>query len=357
MVSNLQRLRERMSQQKIEVLLVTDIINVRWLTGFTGSFGQALVTLDEAFFITDTRYVLQSQKEVSGFELIWFNRPKTALEIVKDLLKRLKVTRLAFESTMSYDMWSSYGAELKPIHMVPDPGILTSLRMIKTPEEIEKIKRACGLADECIKHVERMIQPGIRELDISLDIEFFIRRNNATPSFNPIVASGEHSASPHSPLSTRVLQRGDFVTIDWGAFLDGYCSDMTRTYILGEPTAEQCRVYSAVLEAQLMAISSIRPGISAQEPDRVAREVLAGYDLGNFFIHGLGHGLGREVHDFGSLNVSSSDILEVGQVWTVEPGVYIEGFGGVRIEDDLVITEQGVEILTHYPKALADMVK
>jgi Xaa-Pro aminopeptidase len=346
-----------MLEKHVPALLVTNIINVQWLTGFTGSFGYALVTQEQAIFITDTRYMLQSQEEVQGFECLWFNRPTTAVDVLREALQRYSIKELYFETSLSYDTWSSFSKQLEDVSLIPEVGLLASLRMIKTPEEIHKIKQACALADECFRHVERMIQPGVCEYDISLDLEFFIRRNHAKLGFEPIVVSGLHSALPHGRPTDKRLEKGDYVTIDLGACLNGYCSDMTRTYLIGEPSSRHQEVYLAVLEAQQAAIGSMKPGVTTKEPDRIAREVLAKHGLSEYFIHGLGHGLGREVHDYGKLSVMSTDVLEAGQVWTVEPGVYIEGFGGVRIEDDVLITESGAEFLTHYPKTLDSMIR
>ena len=234
---------------------------------------------------------------------------------------------------------------------MPAPDIFTDLRLIKTSEEIEKIRMACRLADKCFEHVLRLLQPGVSEWDISLDIEFFFRRNMAEIGFSPIVASGHRSALPHGRASEKKLEAGDFVTLDFGAKLDGYCSDMTRTMVLAPLSERHKHVYDCVLEAQLAALAFMKPGVSAHDVDAAARDTLAKYDLAQYFGHGLGHGLGRNVHDGGRLGTNSKTILATGQVWTVEPGVYIEGFGGVRIEDDVVVTETGIESSPTPPKS------
>jgi Xaa-Pro aminopeptidase len=195
-----------------------------------------------------------------------------------------------------------------------------------------------------------MLQPGATEYDIGLEIEFFFRRNNADLAFAPIVVSGERSARPHGHPSEKRLESGDFVTMDFGAKLNGQCSDLTRTVVIGEATDRHRQVYAAVLEAELAGIAALKPGAKARDVDAIAREVLGKAQLAEYFGHGLGHGLGSVVHDLGRLAPTSTDIIEVGQVWTVEPGVYIPGFGGVRIEDDVLVTESGPEVLTHTPK-------
>jgi Xaa-Pro aminopeptidase len=197
-----------------------------------------------------------------------------------------------------------------------------------------------------------MIQPGVSEYDIGLEIEFFFRRSGAEVGFAPIVASGPNSARPHAHPTERKLAVGDFVTLDIGCKLDGYNSDMTRTFVVGEASDRHREIYDLVLKAEVECIEMLKPGANGRDVDGRAREILDEKDLAKYFGHSLGHGLGRAVHDYGRLHISADQPIEVGQVWTVEPGVYIEGFGGVRIEDDVLVTENGPKILTHYPKDL-----
>ncbi len=193
---------------------------------------------------------------------------------------------------------------------------------------------------------------GVSELEVAIEIEFFFRKRGATAAFPVIAASGENSAKPHGTATEKVIEEGDFLTLDFGACLNGFNSDITRTVVIGEPSTRQREVYGQVLQAQLASLEAMKPGVPAKEVDAVARRVLAEADLDGYFGHGLGHGLGMLVHDFGRLAPTSEHVLAPGQVWTVEPGVYIEGFGGVRIEDDVVVTESGIETLTHSPKDL-----
>jgi Xaa-Pro aminopeptidase len=274
-------------------------------------------------------------------------------DFVADQLKQLGLQRIGFEATnTTYEQYQNLKGKLNGIELVPATDIFSDLRLIKTPEEVEKIRQACRLADQCFDHVLRLIQPGVSEWDIGLEIEFFFRRNMADLSFAPIVASGYRSALPHGRASDKKLEPGDFVTLDFGAKLDGYCSDITRTMVLSPVTDRHKEIYGKVLEAQLAALAFMKPGVTAHDVDAAARNLLAGAGLAQYFGHGLGHGLGRNVHDGGRLGMNSKTVLEPGQIWTVEPGVYIEGFGGVRIEDDVVVTETGVEILTKSTKEL-----
>ncbi|HXH60208.1 MAG TPA: Xaa-Pro peptidase family protein [Fimbriimonadaceae bacterium] len=348
----LQRLRDRMAVEGVPALFVSDNLNVQWLTGFTGSSGYAIVTPDEAVFITDSRYTIQAKQEVDGLEVVWFQRPKTFEEFLTENLERLGVKNLAFETSVTYATWKNWTDKISSVEWTASPDLLKPLRMSKTPEEVEKIKEACKVTDACLQHLTRMMQPGVSEYDVQLDLEFFIRRSGAEIAFHPIVVSGENSARPHGQATEKKLEVGDFVTLDLGAKKDGYCSDITRTFVIGEASDRHKEVYGQVLKAQVAAVDALKVGSAAADPDKLAREILDEKGLAKFFGHGLGHGLGRAVHDFGGLGPNSKDTIAAGQVWTIEPGVYIEGFGGVRIEDDVHVTDKGPEILTHFPKEL-----
>lgn len=352
MSTNISRLRGRMELSSLPAMLVTDIRNVQWLTGFTGTYGRVLLTPDEGIFITDSRYGIQANEQVQGLKIEVFSAPATEDQTISRLTRMLNLDKLGFERSITFDQWEKWTTAMEQLQLVPAPDILTQLRLVKTPEEIEKIRKACALADACIEHVKRMIQPGVSEFDIGLDIEFFFRRNGAGVAFPPIVASGPNSARPHGRATERKIEKGDFVTLDLGGTVDGYNSDITRTFVVGEASERQTMVYNQVLKAQRAAIDAMRPGENGKEIDALARVVLAEEDLAQYFGHSLGHGLGIDVHDGGRLSSNADQPLVEGQVWTIEPGVYIEGFGGVRIEDDVVVTESGAEILTHFPKEL-----
>ncbi len=351
-VSNLDRLRESMNADGFPALLVSDIGNVQWLTGFSGSFGYVIVTPDAQVFITDSRYRVQAQTEVEGFEHHVFSSPTTGVQALAEVVQKLGITKLAFEPGVTFGTWDQWRQKLAGVDLVGCGETITLLRMIKTEDEIAKISAACRLADECFTHVLRMLQPGVSEYDIGLDIEFFFRRNGAGIAFAPIVASGPNSAKPHARPSERKLQAGDFLTLDFGCTVDGYNSDITRTVVIGEPSARQREIYDLVLKAQVAAVDALRPGASGKAVDGLARQILDEMDLSQYFGHSLGHGLGRAVHDAGGLTQSRDYSIKAGQVWTVEPGVYIDGWGGVRIEDDVVVTDGEPLILTHSPKHL-----
>lgn len=355
-MSNLARIRQKLSELQIPALMVTDLANVKWLTGFTGTSGVALVTQDQARFITDSRYTLQAEEQVTEMPTQWFQSPMLLEEFLAQQVSEMGISELRFEAAnVTYSTYEKWRERFAGVELIGAPEIISLLRMVKTPDEIDKIRRACGVADACFDHVIRMIQPGVSEWDISLDIEFFIRRSGCELAFDPIVVSGERSARPHGKASEKKLEVGDFVTMDFGARLDGYNSDITRTVVVGKPTDRHHEIYGQVLKAQLATLDVMKPGIRVADVDGLARQVFDEIGMAKYFGHGLGHGLGSVVHDTGRMNPTSQDVLEVGQVWTVEPGLYVPGFGGVRIEDDVVITESGIENFTKSPKELMSL--
>lgn len=352
-MNSLQKLQSRMAEAGVPALVVSDIVNVGWMTGFSGSSGLALVTPAEARFLTDSRYTIQAQEEISIMPSFSFASPMSLPEFLAQHAREMGVTKLSFESeALTYATFESWRKLLTGIELVPSTNLVSPLRMVKTADEVALIRHACGISDAAFDHVKRLIQPGVTELDIAIEIDFFMRRQGAGVAFETIVVSGNRSARPHGRASDKKLEKGDFVTMDFGARYQGYHSDMTRTVVVGEATDRHREIYGQVLKAQLAALEMMRPGVLARDVDRRAREVFDEIGLAKYFGHGLGHGLGRLVHDAGRLASSSEDVLEPGQVWTVEPGVYIEGFGGVRIEDDVVVTENGIDILNRTPKDL-----
>lgn len=351
-MSNLQRLRESMVRENVPAILITDLLNIRWVSGFTGSTAIVLVTPNDACLITDSRYTLVAKQQVSELDVVIFARPQTLEECLAEHATKYGVSTIAFETSQSYAAHQKRSNALSQFEWIEAGEILTNLRKIKTHEEVNRIKAACQLADACMEHTVRLIQEGVKEFDINLDIEFFYRRHGAYLAFEPIVVSGPNSAKPHGKASDRALQRGDFVTVDCGALLDGYCSDITRTFVVGEASERHREIYEQVLRAEIECCDALRVGKNGRDVDAHARAVLAEKGLDQYFGHGLGHGLGMNVHDPGGLSPTVDQPLMAGMVFTVEPGVYIEDFGGVRIEDDVHITDIEPEILTHFPKEL-----
>ncbi|WP_163855435.1 M24 family metallopeptidase [Paenibacillus elgii] len=346
------RLRSLLEQKGLPALLITNATNRKYMTGFTGSAGYVLITADRAVLLTDFRYVTQASEQAAGYEIIEHG-PKV-VESIHDLLRKWGIAKLGFEQTdLSYGTYSSYAEALGGIEFVPTGGLVELLRMIKDDEEIAVMQQAADLADRAFVHVLGLLKSGVKELDISLEIEMFVRKHGAaSTSFETIVASGERSALPHGKASDKIIGTGEFVTLDFGAYYKSYCSDITRTVIVGTPTDKHRDIYKIVLEAQMEALERIKPGMTGKEADAVARDVIKRYGYGDHFGHGTGHGLGMEVHEAPRLSVQGDVVLAPGMVVTVEPGIYLPGFGGVRIEDDIVITETGNRRLTQSSKDL-----
>jgi len=348
--ARLSRLRTLMRERKLEALFVTGAHNRRYLSGFTGSSGYLLITDEKAYLLTDFRYTSQAPEQAKHFEVVE-HKPKVT-ETLKDLLKACGIEQLGFEQQhVTYASYVAYAADLQGVRLVPTDSLVEELRMIKDEAELAVMREAAELADRTYAHVLTTLKPGMTESDVALTIEFFMRQHGAASvSFETIVASGERSALPHGKASDRVLQAGEFVKLDFGAYYKGYCSDITRTVMLGKPTAKHREIYDIVLEAQLNALAHMKPGMTGKEADALARDVIKKHGYGERFGHSTGHGLGMEVHEGPRLSSQSETVLAPGMTVTVEPGIYLPGFGGVRIEDDVVVTNEGVQRLTQSTK-------
>jgi Xaa-Pro aminopeptidase len=347
------RLSERLPGAGVDVMLVTDLVNLRYLTGYTGSNGIALIGPEMRTFFTDFRYVEQAAEEVEPS----FDRrrsPQQLIEGVKDPLPAGEL-RLGFEAAHVSVNEHARLRELLPdrIELVGTSGLVEELRAVKEPEEMAAIRAAAALADEAFSELLAGGLIGQSERDLGIRLEFGMRRRGAEgPSFPPIVAAGPQGALPHArPRDVRV-GRGELVVIDWGALLDGYCSDCTRTVAAGDVNGEAKEVYQLVLDAQLAGVEDVRAGAVGRDVDSVARAAIQAAGHGDHFGHGLGHGVGLEVHEAPRLAQRSESVLAAGNVVTVEPGVYIPGKFGVRIEDLVVVTDAGCEILSSVTKEL-----
>lgn len=344
------KLRKVLQDQGLEAMLITSGYNRRYLSGFTGSSGYVLVTSDDCYLLTDFRYMTQAADQAVGVKVV--EHGTKFIDTVRELLPSGKEVRIGFEQDdVSFSAYTSYAEALKPAVLVPVSKAVEDLRMFKDEEELAVMQRAADLADATFSHILNVIKPGMTERDVDLEMEFYMRTHGATSSsFDTIVASGERSSMPHGVASSRVIQGNEFITLDFGALLDGYCSDVTRTIALGAPDPKLKEIYDIVLEAQLHTLAQIKPGMTGRECDALARDIIASYGYGEQFGHSTGHGLGMEVHEWPRLSKLSDDIMQPGMVVTVEPGIYLPGIGGVRIEDDIVITESGISLLTHSSK-------
>ncbi|WHX47474.1 Xaa-Pro peptidase family protein [Paenibacillus woosongensis] len=348
--SRVSRLREAMKLKSLDAIWITGDVNRQYLTGFTGSSGYVLITLDKSYLLTDFRYMTQAADQAAGFEIV--EHGSSVAKTLKELLAKQKISELGFEEeNVVFSTYRAYEQELQPVKLIPSAGLVEGLRLYKDDHELALMKQAAELADQTYMHMLKVLRPGVTEREMALEIEIFMRRNGATSScFDTIVASGERSALPHGVASDRVLRSDEFVKMDFGALLNSYCSDITRTVVLGKPAPKHREIYDIVLEAQLHTLAHLRPGMTGREADALARDIIVRYGYGEQFGHSTGHGLGMEVHEAPRLSKLSDDILQPGMVVTVEPGIYIPGFGGVRIEDDVVITEGGCRRLTESSK-------
>jgi len=339
-----------------DALLIVGAGNLFYLTGFTGSSGALLLTPDAERFLTGGTYATQAQGEVADIPIVVCPVLKEFGETVAEIAQELGVRTLGVENSVSLAWLQGMRKPMRKarIRLKPVGAPVEKLRRIKDADEIARLRAAARLADATFEHIQRLFQPEIAEWDIAMEIDFYIRRQGAYPAFETIAVSGERTALPHGKPTERRLQRGDFVTVDFGARLNGYCSDLTRTVVIGSASPEQRRLYTAVLDALNRAIDAIRPGVKGKQVDALARQTLEAYGLADYFGHGLGHSIGIAVHDGAGLSFRDKKPLEAGMVLTVEPGVYVPGFGGVRIEQDVLVTADGCELLTYAPVGLRE---
>ncbi|MBM7701571.1 M24 family metallopeptidase [Metabacillus iocasae] len=345
------KLREQFASLNIDGMLITSAYNRRYVTNFTGSAGVAIISKDRAVFITDFRYMEQAGEQAEGFEIV---QHKGALvDEVGRVAAELGIKRLGFEQDhMMYSQFKIYEQKVDG-ELVPVSNTIEKLRLIKSDSEIKILKEAAKIADAAFEHILTFIRPGVTELEVSNELEFFMRKQGASSSsFDIIVASGYRSALPHGVATDKIIEKGELVTLDFGAYYKGYCSDITRTLAVGEVSDELKNMYDIVLQAQLKGMNGIKPGMTGKEADALTRDYITAKGYGEYFGHSTGHGLGMEVHESPSLSLKSDTTLEPGMVVTVEPGIYIAGLGGVRIEDDTVITKDGNESLTYSTKEL-----
>jgi len=340
-------LRQRLLDLELDGVVVTSPENIRYLSGFTGSLGYLIIGTEAAEILGDSRYWLQMQAEAPAFRLMPSGPSHGLWALVAERLKALGMRRVGFESQhLTVDQHQRLSAGLPPgLTLVPTAGLVEELRIVKSAEEVELLRAVASIAGRAFDRVRGAIRPGLRERDVAFLLEQTFRELGADgPAFETIVAAGERGALPHGRASDQVLQRGDMVVIDFGATAAGYHSDTTRTIVVGEPTPEQARVIEAVRQAQLASMALMKPGVAADEVDRRAREALAGEE--HAYGHGLGHGIGLQVHERPFLSPTDHTALRAGMVITNEPGIYIPGWGGVRLEEMVLITETEPEVLT-----------
>ncbi|NLN75742.1 MAG: aminopeptidase P family protein [Armatimonadetes bacterium] len=355
--TRIERLRGLMADNSLDALLVTDISNVFYLTGFTGSAAVVAVTKSNVYLLTDPRYTTQALEQCPSSNIVEYAAKPTTVA-VSELLNDLPVNRVGYEADqVSVSYYRTVRRHTKPsISMRATRGLVESLRRVKDADEIEIIQKACEIADATFASLIQNISIGMTEKEVALQVDTTLRRLGADKeAFDTIAASGPRAASPHASPTEAVLGPNMLLKLDFGARYGNYNSDITRTVCLGAPDEKQREIYNIVLEAQIRAIEAIGPGKPGWEIDAVARDYIASKGYGDNFRHGLGHSIGILVHDGQALSQTSNIILEPGMVVTVEPGIYVEGWGGVRIEDDVLVTDSGRSILTRADKQLIDI--
>lgn len=353
MNKRVEKLKKYIKEKNLDSAIVFKPENRRYLSGFTGTSGYVVVTEGRELFITDFRYVQQASDQCKGYEIIKHTNDKT----LYDILNELGLKKLGFEDEfITVSQFNEFNEKLNDIELYPLKDTLNKLRIIKDEDEINEIKKAAEIADKTFEYICSILKPGITEWEVSLEIESFMKKNGASgTSFESIVASGKRSSLPHGVASQKVIEDGDFVTLDFGCIYNGYCSDMTRTVVIGTATEKQKDIYSTVLKAQEEALKHIKPDVTGYDVDKVARDIIKKKGYGDYFGHGLGHGVGLEVHEQPRLSPLGKDTLYVNMVVTDEPGIYLPNFGGVRIEDLVVVTEDGCEVLSKSPKHLIEL--
>lgn len=353
MKERLVALRRAMRKKNLKALAVTDMRNVRYLTGFTGTAGACLVLPRAAVFVTDFRYRSQAAREVApGFRRI---ESRSAFPGLIEEARKRKVRSLGFEEdhltcgTLRRLQKLAKGVRLRPV-----AGLVEGLRLRKDAAEMRRLRRGARINKEALAAAAQKMRPGVRELDVARALEDSMRDLGASgAAFDAIVASGPRGALPHGVASARKLRRGDLITIDYGAVFEGYHADTTRVFSLGPPSKKARMIFDIVLEAQMAALAAVGPGVRCAEVDRAARRIIERAGYGDAFGHGTGHGVGLDIHEGPRLGPGVRDVLAPGMVVTVEPGIYLPGWSGVRIEDMVLVTERGKEVLTRaIPKDL-----
>ena len=351
-MNHIANIAEKLADYGLDAMLITSESGERYALDFHGE-GLLLVTRDEAHYTTDGRYIEAAREQITGVEINQISAGKGHLEQARAWIEARKLNNVGFESgAMSVDAHRRYAQNL-PCILVPAQALLDGLRASKDEEELSCMRRAQAITDEAFKAVLDFIKAGMTEQEVAARLVYeMMCRGAEKVSFDPIVASGPNGSRPHAVPTDRQLQKGEFITMDFGCKVDGYCSDMTRTVALGHPTEEMERVYETVLAAQKAGINAARAGVTGREVDAAARRVIEEAGYGEYFSHSFGHSLGLDIHESPNASPSENRELPEGAVISAEPGIYIPGRFGVRIEDVLVLKKDGCEDITRSPKQL-----
>lgn len=356
MEKRVKALQASMVDESLQAYLVTSQFNLRYISGFTGTAGRALITQNKAYFITDFRYRQQANEQCEGFEVVIVGGSASntsPLRFVQSVIEEQGIMSIGYEEEyLTVAQFDDFESVLT-IDLIPSSGMIEVLRQIKDVDELAIIKRACEIADAAFEYILGEIKPGVTEITIANKLDFFMREQGASGvSFETIVASGYRSSMPHGVASEKLIEDGDFVTLDYGCYYKGYVSDITRTVAVGQPDPKLVEIYNIVLAANRLVTEQAKAGLTGVEMDAIAREHIKSHGYGDYFGHSLGHSIGLDIHETPNASMHNKQALRVGNVITNEPGIYIDNLGGVRIEDDLYLTEDGNEILTHAPREL-----
>lgn len=352
MESRLTKLRTRLSELGLDAMLITSRSNRWYMSGFGGSAGTLLISAEKAILFTDFRYTERATAQAPAFTVVQHGAPLS--KWIREAVTEQGLLRIGFETDqLVHSAHEAYRDQLAPAELVPVSGVIEGLRQVKSADELDKLRRSCAIADAAYIHILKYLKPGVTERDVALELEFFMRQNGAEKNaFDVIPASGTNGSLPHAEATGRVLRDGDLITMDFGCVYDGYCSDITRTVGIGAISDKQREVYKIVLDAQLASVEACRAGLTGWELDAVARDIIAGAGYGENFGHSLGHGVGLDIHELPRVAPGIETILEPDMVVTIEPGIYIPSWGGVRVEDTVAVTATGCERLTKSTKEL-----
>jgi len=352
-----EKLATLLEKKNIDAVLVSDGYNMRYLSGFTGATGYLLITKNSKTLFTDSRYTIAATAQAPDYTVVEVDAGRDYCKFINQVFTAENIATLGFEANqVRYSTYQNLKERLAVKELVPLTGELADLRRIKTTEEIALHRQAEHIGDIAFEEILKELKPGVTELEIAAKLEYIMKMNGADKlSFESIVASGVNSSKPHAEPGHKKIESGDFVTMDFGCVYNGYCSDMTRTVVVGKANEKQKEIYNTVLKAQLAVLEMLKPGLPGKAYDKVARDVIYGAGYEGYFGHGLGHSVGLEIHENPRFSMIEEDIVEAGMIMTVEPGIYIPDFGGVRIEDMVVLTEDGYENLTHSRKELIEL--
>ena len=352
-MNHLESLSAQLAKYELDAMLLTSAPGERYAIGFHGE-GAVVVGKEKCFYSTDSRYIESAEKQVTGAEVTMTQGANTHKVLVARALQAINAKKVGFEDGyMSVSEFNSWKEALPGVELVPAQSLVNDLRASKDAEELEIMTRAQRISERAFDEILSVLTPGMTERDIAARLTYYMLRFGAEKmSFDPIVVSGSNGSLPHGIPSEKTVQAGEFITMDFGCMVDGYCSDMTRTVALGQPTDEMKKVYDIVLQAQLAGIAASKAGVPGCEIDGAARKVIADAGYGEYFGHGYGHSLGLEIHEAPNANPTNKNPLPKGAVVSAEPGIYIPGKYGVRIEDVVILNDDGCTVLTKSPKEL-----